>query len=98
MRVCLPVVLKRCWLLVGGPRSLLLLLSGIGMWVASLSGPFSWGGLLALTAVVVVVGTGLSPVHGVVGPPALGFELILRVQYPWTGEDSRSGSRYKVVK
>jgi hypothetical protein len=35
--------------------------------------------LLALTAVVVVVGAGLSPVHGVVGPPALGFELILRV-------------------
>ena len=80
MRVCLPVVLKRCWLLVGGPGSLLLL-SGIGMWVASLSGPFSWGGVLALTGVVAaaVVGTGLSPVHGVVGPPALGFELILRV-------------------
>ena len=54
------------------------------MWVASvasLSGPFSWGGVLALTAVVAaaVVETGLSPVHGVVGPPALGFELILRV-------------------
>ena len=70
------------------------------MWVALLSGLFSWGGVLALTAVVVVavVGTRLSPVHGVVGPPALGFELILRVQYPWTGEDNRSGSRYKVVK
>jgi hypothetical protein len=80
VKVCLPVVLRRCWSLVGGPRSLLLL-GGNGMRMVSLSGPFSWGGVLALATVVVaaVVGAGLSPFCGVVGPPALGFELILRV-------------------